>query len=147
MKRLVALIALALGTLTAAAAGPVTVQNPWIREAPPTASALAGYMVLVNPGDNPHTLVNTTSADFGNIMAHRTVVENGMARMIHAGKLEVPAHGKLTFAPGGYHLMLMQPKRALHAGDEVNITLEFADGSKLPVAFTVRKTAPAGMGH
>ena len=35
--------------------------------------------------------------------------------------------------------MLMHPEKALHAGDEVNITLEFADGTKLPIVAQVKK--------
>lgn len=144
MKRLIALTTLALVTTTAAAATTVVVKNPWIREAPPAASAMAGYMVLENSGATVQALTGATSTAFDDVMAHRTVIKNGMASMVHVAKVEIPAHGKLVFAPGGYHLMLMQPKRALHVGDKVKITLEFANGSKLPVEYTVRKTAPDG---
>jgi len=45
----------------------------------------------------------------------------------------------LLFAPGGYHLMLMNPKRRLHSGDRVEIVLEFRGGLVVPVAYEVRK--------
>ena len=52
---------------------------------------------------------------------------------------ELPPAASLIFAPGGYHLMLMNPKRTLRAGDPVVIKLEFRGGLVLPVAYEVRK--------
>jgi hypothetical protein len=72
-------------------------------------------------------------------MIHRTVVKHGMAGMAHASHIELAANASLIFAPGGYHLMLMNPKRPLRAGDPVVINLEFRGGLVLPVSFEVRK--------
>jgi len=72
-------------------------------------------------------------------MIHRTVVKGGMAGMEHAPQVELTPNASLIFSPGGYHLMLMNPRRALHAGDRVYINLEFRGGVVLPVAFEVRK--------
>jgi copper(I)-binding protein len=47
----------------------------------------------------------------------------------------------VQFAPGGYHLMLMKRQQPLAVGDEVDITLEFEDGRRLPVTF--RAVSPA----
>jgi copper(I)-binding protein len=41
----------------------------------------------------------------------------------------------VTFAPGGYHLMCMQP--SMKIGETVNVTLMFQDGSKLAAALPV----------
>jgi len=59
--------------------------------------------------------------------------------MEHAQKIELLPNASLLFAPGGYHLMLLNPKRALHAGDRVDINLEFLGGLVIPVAYEVRK--------
>ena len=72
-------------------------------------------------------------------MIHRTIVKDGMAGMAHASQIELAPNASLIFAPGGYHLMLMNPKRTLRAGDPVVINLEFRGGLVLPVAFEVRK--------
>jgi len=127
-------------SLTASAAG--VVENPWIREAPPAAMALGAFMVLHNDADAPLVLVGAQTAVAGEVQLHRTVFEDGMARMIHQPRIEIPANGSLEFKPGDYHLMLMKPKQQLKAGEQVEITLEFADGSRLPATFEVR----AGMG-
>lgn len=44
------------------------------------------------------------------------------------GGIVVKAHSSTTLQPGGEHLMLMDLKRPVHAGDELTITLTFADG-------------------
>ena len=59
--------------------------------------------------------------------------------MVHAAQIELKPSASLIFAPGGYHLMLMNPKRTLRAGDPVVINLQFRGGPDLPVAFQVRK--------
>lgn len=44
--------------------------------------------------------------------------------MLPVERVEVPAGSKVTFAPGGYHLMLMQPSGKVTAGDWIKIILE-----------------------
>jgi len=72
-------------------------------------------------------------------MIHRTIVKDGMASMVHASQIEIAPNASLLFAPGGYHLMLLNPKRTLRAGNRVDVNLEFRGGLVLPVAFEIRK--------
>lgn len=132
------IVLLLLASLASAADG-IVVENAWIREAPPGASALAGYMVVKNNGTSEQVLVGASSSAFANVMLHRTIVENGMAKMVHQMAITIPAKGEVTFEPNGYHVMLMGPKQPLKAGDKVEITLKFKDGSTMPVVHEVRK--------
>ena len=139
MKKLLqAVIAVGFMLSATAHAAELMVKDRWIREAPPTASALAGYMVIHNGSDKERVLVGAESPLFGNVMLHRTVMEEGMAKMVHQPSITIPAGGSLTFAPNGYHLMLMKPKTSLKAGDKVEITLKFKDGTTLPLSYEVR---------
>jgi hypothetical protein len=83
--------------------------------------------------------VGASSSGFESVMLHRSVVKDGMASMRHAAEIELTPNASLSFAPGGYHLMLMSPKRTLRVGDSVVINLEFRGGLALPVTFEVRK--------
>lgn len=130
--------ALTLASAASEKAG-VSVRDAWIRETPPGVAMMAGYMVLQNNTSRPQVLVAATSSGFERVMIHRTVVKDGMAGMVHASRIELAPGASLIFAPGGYHLMLMNPKRALRAGDPVVINLEFRGGPVLRVAFEVRK--------
>ena len=138
-RHLVGLI-LALTPIAAATgeAG-ISVRDAWVRETPPGIAMMAGYMVLQNNTSRSQVLVAASSSGFETVMIHRTIVKDGLARMVHASQIELTPHASLTFAPGGYHLMLMNPKRTLRAGDRVDITLEFRGGLVLPVAYEVRK--------
>ena len=117
----------------------VSVRDAWIRGTPPGMTIMAGYMELRNNTSRPQVLVAASSSGFESVMIHRTIVKDGMAGMVHASQIEVAPNVSLIFAPGGYHLMLMTPKRTLRAGDPVVIDLEFRGGLVLPVAFEVRK--------
>ncbi|MDO8598022.1 MAG: copper chaperone PCu(A)C [Sulfuricaulis sp.] len=128
-------------TFSAAAseAADVSVRNAWVRESPPGVAMMAGYMALRNSTSRSQVLVAASSSGFETVMIHRTIVKGGMAGMAHAPQLELAPNASLIFAPGGYHLMLMNPKRTLRAGDRVDIHLKFRGGLVLPVAFEVRK--------
>ena len=117
----------------------VSVRDAWIREAPPGVGVMAGYMELRNNRSRPQVLVAASSSGFERATIHRTIIKDRIAGMVHAPQVELAANASLIFAPGGYHLMLMTPKRTLRAGDLVVINLEFRGGLVLPVAFEVRK--------
>ena len=104
----------------------VTIRDAWIREAPPGVAVLAAYMTIENNGARGYQLMSASSTDFASVEIHATQVTDGTARMTHLKSLELPARGKLVFAPGASHLMLMQPRRALRAGDQVTLTLRFS---------------------
>lgn len=121
----------------------IVVSEPWIREAPPGAPALAGYMRVENRGSAASALSGARSEAFGMVMIHQSVHEGGMARMVHADRIDLPPGEAVSFEPGGYHLMLMSPMREVKRGDRIEIVLEFSDGGMRPVVFDVR---PPGAG-
>ena len=117
----------------------VFVRDAWVRESPPGVAMMAGYMVLQNNTSRSQVLAAASSSGFESVMIHRTIVKDGLAGMVHASQIELTPSASLIFAPGGYHLMLMNPRRALRAGERVVINLEFRGGLVLPVAYEVRK--------
>jgi len=131
----------------ASAGSDVVIDDPWIREAPPGAPALAGYMELNNRGNAETALIGARARGFRSVMIHRSVYEGGLARMEHADAVELPPGETVRFSPGGYHLMLMSPESAVHSGDRVEIVLEFSDGQKRPVQFVVRNAGTGFPGH
>ena len=130
---------LALIPIAAATEAGVSVRDAWVRETPPGVANMAGYMVLQNNTSRSQVLMAASSSSFETVMIHRTIVKDGLAGMVHAPKIELLPNASLLFAPGGYHLMLLNPKRTLRAGDRVDINLEFRGGLVLPVTYEVRK--------
>lgn len=98
-------------------------EGAWVREAPPNATAMAGYVTITNNTDQDRTLVFAKSKQFNVVEIHRTIVEDGVAKMRRQEDLPVPAGGSLVLEPGSYHLMLMTPKSAFKANDEVTVTV------------------------
>lgn len=118
---------------------PLSFDNPRVRLVP-GGGPMAGYVELANHSGDPVRLVAASTDAFGHVMIHRTIIEDGQARMRHQddGVQLVPGE-TVSFAPGGLHLMLMRPQKELNVGDQVTIVLQF-DGiepAAWPVNFTV----------
>ncbi|MEN8132400.1 MAG: copper chaperone PCu(A)C [Pseudomonadota bacterium] len=127
--------------------GPLQVNEAWIREAPPNAMALAGYMTVNNSGTEDRQLMAVTSTDFERIELHRSELVQGVARMIPQDRMPIPAAGRLELKPGDYHLMLMHPRRSLKVGDEVKAILSFDNDQQLTAVFTVKKSQGSAHEH
>lgn len=129
--RMFAVAALLLATL-GIAAGPIIVDantgyvravDAWIPAAPPSARMLAGYVELVNEGADPVTINSVRAAGFEIAEIHRSVDDNGVARMRRVEQIEIPAGEAVELAPGGLHIMLMRPERVPKSGESVTIEL------------------------
>lgn len=118
------------------------IQRAWIRSAPPGAQTLAGYLVLKNTCKTSVKIIDVESKDFGMLMIHRTVLENGVSKMRDPGVLEVKSGQSLKFEANGLHLMLMQPLRSLKEGDKAGVRLVLADGRRVFAKFPILKAAP-----
>ena len=136
-------LALLISYGVARAAATLEVTNAWIPQAPPGASTMAGYLVLKNTGDQIVNVVSAKSDRFGEVSLHKTVIEDGMARMRPLDDVEVAPGKTFTFAPGGNHLMLMDPVSAVAPGEKIAVDLELSDGSTLQASFDVRAAGEA----
>lgn len=116
----------------------IVVDDAWVREAPPGAGALAGYMRVQNHSDDQLALLFANSADFERVELHVTRHENDRMRMEQVDHVVLLPGEAAEFSPGGMHLMLMGPRRELKAGDRVRIELAFSDGTATDVVFPVR---------
>ncbi|MGD8630773.1 MAG: copper chaperone PCu(A)C [Gammaproteobacteria bacterium] len=129
------------------AAPTMDITDGWVREAPPTSRVLAAYMQIINLTDSELTVTGITSPDFEAAELHRTVVENGMARMLPVPELTIPAGGSITLAPGGLHLMLFDPVRPLQQGDTVTLVLHRSDDICITLAVPVLRSTDAEHVH
>ncbi|MDE2631094.1 MAG: copper chaperone PCu(A)C [Alphaproteobacteria bacterium] len=132
-----ALILLILATPAKAAP---TLSNGWIRWLPAGLPA-AGYFDLHNGGEKTVSLTGASSPACGMVMLHKSETAGGAMRMEDVSSVEVAPGATLKFAPGGYHLMCMNPNPALKPGGRTAVTLVFSDGTKLTGEFAVRNAA------
>src|SRR5574340_1487942 len=136
------LILLLLAGVAYAQGPSVSASHVWIRNAPPGVDTLAAYLTLTNHTGQALTLSTVSSTDFKSVAVHRTLQNNGMESMEAVPHLSIPAHQSVKLAPGGYHLMLMQPIKPLYDGDLVMLTFTFSDHSSLSIMAPVRRDAP-----
>lgn len=114
-------------------------EDAWIREAPPGAEVMAGYVTIHVRANVSTALTSARSADFARVEIHEMTMTDGMMRMRPLEKIGLPASRIVELVPGGRHLMLFEPKRPLRAGDRVTLDLVLDDGSRHAVEFEVRK--------
>ena len=56
--------------------------------------------------------------------------------------LPLTAGDTVTFEPGGYHVMLLDIAEPLEVGDEVEVTLDFAEADSVTITVEVAESAP-----
>jgi copper(I)-binding protein len=137
------LLAAALCFGGAAGAEPVAVSGAWARATLPHQDEGAAYLTLRSAGDD--TLTEISSPEAGMVMLHRSTEKNGMAGMEDIDSLPLPAGRAVTLAPGKMHLMLMDLKHPLKAGDTLHLSLRFAKAGSQDVdvhVLPVRATGP-----
>lgn len=115
-----------------------TVEDGWIRPAPPGMPMAAGFGRIVNTCEAPVAITGATSEAFGDVSLHETTDVDGVSRMRHTEALDLPAGGEAVLAPGGHHLMLSEFAGELAPGDRVAIDLVLADGRTVRGDFEVR---------
>jgi copper(I)-binding protein len=115
----------------------VTVQNQWMRFIIKSRPA-GGYFTVHNNTASQINLTGASSSACGMMMLHQTKEVGGVEKMSPVKEVPVPAHGSISFAPGGYHLMCMQPKDTMVVGHDVPVTLMFDGIKPVTVAFPVK---------
>ncbi|MBO9717801.1 MAG: copper chaperone PCu(A)C [Pseudoxanthomonas sp.] len=128
---------------TPADAGCLAVRDGWIRLSPvPRPTMLAGFGRIINGCVTAQAVVAVRSPRFGDVSLHETQVVDGVSRMREVERLPLTPGGEAVLAPGGLHLMLMQPDAVLADGERVPLVLVLADGHQVAAELQVRRTAP-----
>jgi len=122
---LAALIA-SLGT----AWGQTTVKDAWVRGTVAQQKASGAFMQITSAQGGK--LLSVSSPVAGVAEVHEMAMEGTTMRMRAVGALELPAGKAVELKPGGYHVMLMDLKQQLNAGDLVPLSLlvEGKDGKR-----------------
>lgn len=104
----------------------VEVKDPWIRSTVPGQKVGGAYMEITSKV--PARLVAAASPVAGSAEIHQMKMEGGVMKMSGMDGLELQPGRAVKLAPGGYHVMLMELKHPLKAGDHVplRLTFEFA---------------------
>jgi periplasmic copper chaperone A len=143
MRTLLALAAIAIPLVAFADDPGIHVDHVWSR------AAMAGrvgvvYLTITDTGA-PDTLTGATSPVATTADLHQSVDDHGVMKMLPVASLPVAPGKAVTLAPGGYHIMLMNLKQPLTAGETFPVTLTFAKAGQVTAMATVEKAGAAAM--
>jgi copper(I)-binding protein len=125
-----------------AAAAALVVDGAWIRQPPPGAKMLGGYVRLKNPSSSVVKVVSAATSLSPRAELHTHLKVDGMMKMRQVPFIEIAAGGEVVLAPGGLHLMVMQLSSTPNEGAVVDVTLTLDDGRTVAFKAPVLKEAP-----
>lgn len=112
----------------ASAAAQVSVKEPWIRATVPAGQATGAFMQLQSAQDARLVEVRTPVA--GIVEIHQMSMKGDRMMMAAVDYIDLPAGKPVALASGGYHIMMMDLKRQMKAGETVPMTLVFENKDK-----------------
>lgn len=107
------------------AAPDIKIKNAWIASTQESDDMSVAYMSLFS--DEDLILTSITSTTIKTIEMHNTILEKGIMKMRMAHEIKIDHDKTFEFKSGGSHLMLMDFKGPLKAGEKVKLTLHFKD--------------------
>ncbi|MGP6158105.1 MAG: copper chaperone PCu(A)C [Vulcanimicrobiaceae bacterium] len=124
----------------------ITVARAWSRPASDTGVV---YVTIHNAGVRSDRLLGAASPVARHVELHESVEHSmqssmpgmgmtGMSLMREVSSVTVPAHGTVTFKPGGYHVMLVGLTHPLIAGETFPVRFRFAGAGEVTATATVR---------
>jgi copper(I)-binding protein len=106
----------------------VEVSQPWVRATVAQQKATGAFLQLTAKTDS--RLVEVRSSIAGVAEVHEMAMEGDVMKMRAVPSLALPAGKTVALKPGGYHVMLMDLKAPIKAGDSVPLTLVFEAADK-----------------
>jgi copper(I)-binding protein len=132
---------LAALALTSVAHAQVTVTDAWVRGTVAEQKTTGAFMKLTSKGDAK--LLEVKSPAAGVVEIHEMAMGDNMMTMRAVPSVDLPAGKPVELKPGGYHVMLMDLKQPLKAGDTVPLTLVLEGKDKKRETVEVKATVRA----
>ncbi len=126
--------------------GKLHMEQPSARPTRPGQPSGGAYVTIENRGASADRLISAQTPVAGRTEIHTMHMDGNVMRMREIGAIDIPAGSTVRMRPGeGYHLMLMELKQALKAGERFPLTLQFEKAGKIDV--TVEVSDQLGSGH
>jgi copper(I)-binding protein len=140
--------ALAVLALQPAMAATVHVTDAWARATKPGQPVSGAYMKIQSDADA--RLLGASSPSIPTVEVHTMKMDGDVMRMREVEAVELPGGKTVSLQPGGYHIMLMNLKKPIVAGEVIPLTLVIESGGKrqnVDVKAVARDAAMGGMQH
>ncbi len=150
MKNLFLSAALAVTLpLPALAGDTIHIIDPYARSAHGMAQSGAAFMTIANHGSEDRRLIAARSDAAQRVELHTHIEDDaGVMRMIEVEEgFAIPAGGEYSLARGGDHIMLMGLTAPFEQGDEIAVTLIFADDDEMEITIPIDMERSDSHGH
>ena len=117
----------------------IVVERPWARATPAGAKNGAAYVTLVNNGNASDNLLSATTPVAEKVQFHSMSEENGVSRMREMHTVEVAPGARVSFSPGGMHIMVVGLRQPLKEGQSFPLSLTFEKAGKVDVTVPIAK--------
>lgn len=143
MKRIIVLLLSTVLLLSACGAKEgIEISDAWARQAMQGMTS-AVYFVIQNHNAEADELIGAASDVADAVEIHESRMEGDVMKMSRVGSVALEPSVKVEFMPGGYHVMLINLRQDLKAGDEIEVTLQFKNSPDIMLTVPVKE--PDGM--
>jgi len=115
------------------------IDRPIARATPPGAKIGVVYFTVDNGSNSAERLLHASTPIAGGVALHQMAIENGVMKMRAIPSVEINPGGRLELKPDGYHLMLIDLKQPLKAGDTFPLMLTFQRAGTVRTVVTVEE--------
>jgi len=124
-----------------ASVGSIKIENAYTRATAPGQQVAGGFLKIENKGAADQ-LISASSPVAGEVQLHEMAMEGNVMKMRQVKDIAVPANGAVELKPGGLHLMFMNIKAPLAAGESVPVKLKFAKAGEVEIKVPVNAMGP-----
>ncbi|WP_282063997.1 copper chaperone PCu(A)C [Vibrio rotiferianus] len=115
----------------------IQIDHPWSREATPNATVIAGFFQLKNGSSKDDFLISASTPIAERVEIHTHEMSDGMMMMKKIDSVRIGSMKTVMFQPGGYHLMIFNPKQSYQKGERFPMTLQFKHAGTIEVELAV----------
>lgn len=128
--------------------GDIKISQPWARATPGGAKVAAGYVTITNTGRSADKLTGGTAAAAATFEIHDMTMTDGVMRMRRLdGGLVLEPGATVALKPGGLHVMMIDLKQPLKAGETMKGTLVFEKAGTVEIVFDIAPIGAPGPGQ
>ena len=120
----------------------VEVTQAWARATPGKSTIGTAYATVIAPAGDRLIGAATPVARVAEI--HQHTMDNGVMKMRQVDAVPLPAGQAVVLSPGGYHIMLIDLKAPLIAGQSFPLTLSFEKGGTVETDVAIGGVGASG---
>jgi len=128
MKALFAAALLASAATLPTWAANVSVTDAWARATMPGQPVSGAYMNIQSDADA--RLISVSSPLIPQVEVHEMKMDGNVMRMREVKAIDLPKGKTVSLKPGGFHIMLMNLKQPIIAGEMIPLALVIESGGK-----------------